>query len=106
MKWFVKDDESLAQVYPMVIPNWDNTARSGVNGFVLHNSTPELFKQVMQKAISKVKNLPEDKRVVFIKSWNEWAEGNYLEPDRKFGRKYLEVIKELIDSNNSQCLEQ
>ena len=101
MKWFVKDYESLAQVYPMVIPNWDNTARSGVNGFVLHNSTPELFKQVMQKAISKVKDLSEDKRVVFIKSWNEWAEGNYIEPDRKYGRKYLEVIKELIDSNNS-----
>ena len=90
----------------MVIPNWDNTARSGVNGFVLHNSTPDLFKQVMQKAINKIKDLPADKRIVFIKSWNEWAEGNYIEPDRKYGRKYLEVIKELIDSNTSQCLEQ
>lgn len=106
MKWFVRDEDSKSIIYPMVIPNWDNTARSGVNGFVLHNSTPELFKQVMQKAINKVKDLPADKRIVFIKSWNEWAEGNYIEPDRKYGRKYLEVIKELIDSNNSQCLEQ
>ena len=106
MKWFVRDEDSKSIIYPMVIPNWDNTARSGVNGFVLHNSTPELFKQVMQKAINKIKDLPADKRIVFIKSWNEWAEGNYIEPDRKYGRKYLEVIKELIDSNNSQCLEQ
>lgn len=106
MKWFVRDEDVKSIIYPMVIPNWDNTARSGVNGFVLHNSTPDLFKQVMQKAINKIKDLPADKRIVFIKSWNEWAEGNYIEPDRKYGRKYLEVIKELIDSNNSQCLEQ
>lgn len=96
MKWFVRDDPSNSLVYPMVIPNWDNTARSGINGFVLHNSTPELFKQVMKKAIQKVEDFPDDQKVVFIKSWNEWAEGNYLEPDRKFGRKYLEVIKELV----------
>ena len=100
IKWFVKDDDSKSMIYPMVIPNWDNTARSGVNGFVLHNSTPDLFKQVMQKAINKVKDLPADNRIVFIKSWNEWAEGNYIEPDRKYGRKYLEVIKELIDNNS------
>ena len=100
IKWFVKDEDSKSMIYPMVIPNWDNTARSGVNGFVLHNSTPDLFKQVMQKAINKVKDLPADNRIVFIKSWNEWAEGNYIEPDRKYGRKYLEVIKELIDNNS------
>ncbi len=102
MKWFIRDDNSKSQVYPMVIPNWDNTARSGVNGFVLHNSTPELFKQVMIKAINKVKDLPADKKIVFIKSWNEWAEGNYIEPDRKYGRKYLEVIRELTDIQSIQ----
>ncbi|MCY7421210.1 MAG: glycoside hydrolase family 99-like domain-containing protein [Chitinophagaceae bacterium] len=102
MKWFVKDENSKSMIYPMVIPNWDNTARSGVNGFVLHNSTPDLFKQVMQKAINKVRDLPADKRIVFIKSWNEWAEGNYIEPDKKYGRKYLEVIKELIANNSSE----
>ena len=36
--------------YPTVIPNWDNTPRSGLNGFVLHNSTPELFKKAMINA--------------------------------------------------------
>ena len=30
---------------------------------------------------------------MFIKSWNEWGEGNYLEPDIKFGKKYLDVLK-------------
>lgn len=34
------------------------------------------------------------KRLLFVKSWNEWAEGNHLEPDLKFGCGYLDVIRE------------
>jgi lipopolysaccharide biosynthesis protein len=80
--------------YPCVIPNWDNTPRSGVRGVILHDSTPELFRIHLKEAISQIHDRPKDKRVVFIKSWNEWAEGNYLEPDQKFGQAYLEVIKQ------------
>jgi hypothetical protein len=29
---------------------------------------------------------PEEDQIIFIKSWNEWAEGNYLEPDMKYGK--------------------
>lgn len=80
--------------YPCVFPNWDNTPRSGVRGIVLHDSTPELFRVHLKEAIAQVYDRPHDKRVVFVKSWNEWAEGNYLEPDQRFGRAYLEVVKE------------
>ena len=37
---------------------------------------------------------------IFVKSWNEWAEGNHLEPDLKFGRGYLEVLKEEIEASS------
>lgn len=80
--------------YPCVIPNWDNTPRSGSNGLVLQGSTPELFRRHLREAFGLAKNLPDDRQFVFIKSWNEWAEGNHLEPDLKFGHAYLDVVAE------------
>lgn len=80
--------------YPCIIPNWDNTPRSGKNGLVLHSSNPELFRRHLQDAFQLASGLPEDRHFIFIKSWNEWAEGNHLEPDLKYGRTYLEVIRD------------
>lgn len=80
--------------FPSVLPNWDNSPRSGINAKVLVNSTPDLFRAQLQRAIAQVSDRPEDKRIVFIKSWNEWAEGNFLEPDEIFGNAYLEVCRD------------
>ncbi len=85
----------------MVIPNWDNTARSGLNGYVLKNSTPELFRKVLVKACDKINDYENENKIIIIKSWNEWAEGNYLEPDIKFGYQYLQVVKEVLSAKNS-----
>jgi lipopolysaccharide biosynthesis protein len=78
--------------FPCVIPNWDNTPRSGRNGLVFHESTPEDFRRHLRRALDRTVALPQEHRLVFVKSWNEWAEGNHLEPDLKYGRRYLEVI--------------
>lgn len=83
--------------YPNVIPNWDNTPRSGKRGLVLHGSTPELFRKHFREALELAKKLPDDRQFVFIKSWNEWAEGNHLEPDLKYGHAYLEVVAEELN---------
>ena len=80
--------------FPCVIPNWDNTPRSGRNGLVLHGSTPELFRLHLRRALDRMSHVPHEHRLVFVKSWNEWAEGNHLEPDQKFGLRYLEVVRE------------
>ena len=85
--------------FPCVVPNWDNTPRCGRSGFVLHNSTPEKFKEHLIDALSRVESRSKEQKIVFIKSWNEWAEGNYLEPDLRYGHGYLEAVKSLICQN-------
>ena len=77
--------------YPMIYPGWDNTPRSGADGWLFENATPELFRQLCGKAFAATANKPAGEKLVILKSWNEWAEGNYLEPDREFGHAYLEA---------------
>ena len=82
--------------YPCVVPNWDNTPRSQTRGYVLHESTPELVRLHLRDALNLVQSRDSEERVIFVKSWNEWGEGNYLEPDQKFGHDYLNVIRQEI----------
>ncbi|MEO8407579.1 MAG: glycoside hydrolase family 99-like domain-containing protein [Oxalobacteraceae bacterium] len=97
IKNFLRNEPAGFDDYPVVIPNWDNTPRSGANGLVLQGSTPELFRTHLRAALDISLEFPHERQFVFIKSWNEWAEGNYLEPDRRFGKKYLEVVREEFD---------
>ncbi len=81
---------------PCVLPNWDNTPRSGQRGVVFENATPDLFEKYLDNAIGKVLHKPYQERIVFLKAWNEWAEGNYLEPDRETGSAYLDAIRRAL----------
>ncbi|MGI4955404.1 MAG: glycosyltransferase WbsX family protein [Janthinobacterium lividum] len=81
---------------PAVMPGWDNTPRSGVRGIAFENATPELFRRYVQKAVDRVANRPAGERIIFLKAWNEWAEGNYMEPDALYGHAFLNVLREVI----------
>jgi hypothetical protein len=86
--------------YPQIIPNWDRSPRGGRRAVIYTGSTPELFKKHVQDAIDIVKHKQEEHRIIFLRSWNEWAEGNYMEPDLKFGTGYLDALRnELFDDN-------
>lgn len=80
------------EVVPTILPNWDHSPRSGVRAFIMRNATPEAFRRHVQtiRAIVAKKNNP----LVLLKSWNEWSEGNYMEPDVRWNRKYLDVLKD------------
>ena len=73
--------------YPVIFSGWDNTPRSSDRGYVLHNYTPELFYEHCTNELKKANH-----GLIFIKSWNEWAEGNYLEPNLRYGREYLRAF--------------
>ncbi len=89
--------DHITNVFPSILPNWDHTPRTGKSGVILYGSTPDLFRQCLHQKIELIKDKPYDKRFLLIKSWNEWAEGNYLEPDLKFHRQYLEALgKEVL----------
>lgn len=85
--------DSREDVIPCVYSGWDNTPRAGRNGLVLHGFSPERFQKAVEIAVKGVLHKPFEKRFLTIKSWNEWAEGNFIEPDMRWGHRLLEAIK-------------
>lgn len=83
--------------YPCVTPMWDNSARrkSGA-ATILVNSTPEIYKDWLSKTIQNFIPPSSDENLVFINAWNEWGEGNHLEPCQKWGRAYLEATRDAL----------
>jgi hypothetical protein len=84
------------RIIPVVVPNWDNTPRAGRRGIVLLRQDPAKFREHLRDAVARVASYPPDERLVFVKSWNEWAEGNYLEPDERYGRAWLEACSDVL----------
>lgn len=97
IKYMVTDDCVNRDVIPMIVPNWDHSPRSGAKAVILKNSTPTIFKRLAKYAIEIVKNKPVAEQIIILKSWNEWGEGNYMEPDLQYGHGYINALKEAID---------
>lgn len=83
-------------VYPLLFPQWDRTPRSGKLARVYTHSTPSVFGEQIDSVLELVKQKEEEHKIVFLTSWNEWAEGNYVEPDLKFGTGFLDVLREKL----------
>lgn len=97
VKHFVnKEEDSLENVFPTIVPNWDHSPRSGGNSWILHNSTPELFEKNIKAALNCLDKKSKEGRIILLKSWNEWGEGNYIEPDILFGKGYLNTLKKAL----------
>jgi lipopolysaccharide biosynthesis protein len=88
---------SLYKKYPCVIPMFDNCARRKNTFFAFHGSTPELFGMWLKNVIEKFIPYSDEENFIFINAWNEWAEGNHLEPCIKWGARYLKEVKKLME---------
>ena len=92
IKYMLTDREKDESVCPVVIPNWDHSPRSGAKNAIFVHTEPHYFKKLVSEACDIANSKKND--IVIVKSWNEWGEGNYLEPDLQYGRGLLEALKE------------
>jgi hypothetical protein len=79
---------------PCVLSRWDNTPRSGCRGLVINDVTPDAFREHVRYAAGKAAQFPAGERLLWLKSWNEWAEGNTMEPDQQFGHGFLDALRD------------
>ncbi len=79
-----------------VTPSWDNSARRNCGAAITVGSSPELYREWLEGIVRQASANPPDRRVVFINAWNEWAEGNHIEPCQRWGRAYLEATQEAL----------
>lgn len=79
-----------------VVPGWDNSARKKLDAFLMHDHTPELYAKWLEHVCKVSEVYSKEENFVFINAWNEWAEGNHLEPDQKWGKAFLEKTKKVL----------
>lgn len=82
--------------FACVTPSWDNTARQGHGGVVLHGSEPGQYERWLRDAVARSAASGSGDRIVFVNAWNEWAEGSHLEPDRHHGLGFLEATQRVV----------
>ena len=89
--YYVEEDR-WENVYPTLLPQWDRTPRAGSKTEIVTGTSPEKFQHYTEQAIQIIANKQPEHQILFLKSWNEWGEGNYVEPDQKFGHGWLQAI--------------
>jgi lipopolysaccharide biosynthesis protein len=82
--------------YPCVMPSWDNTPRRPSGAVMFKGATPTLYGQWLEAVLERFSPYGPDENFVFINAWNEWGEGNHLEPCQRWGRAYLEATKKAV----------
>jgi lipopolysaccharide biosynthesis protein len=96
IKYFFATEDSWENVFPTLFPQWDRTPRAGKSEGIYVNATPQHFGNHIKEAIDIIKDKQPEHKILFLRSWNEWGEGNYIEPDTKYGHGFLDVLKKEI----------
>lgn len=93
---------SLPKCYRAVMPMWDNTARRNNKGMIFTNSSPELYAKWLGDLIEERKRVKDvEDNYIFINAWNEWGEGAYMEPDKRYGYAYLDATRRVIEESRA-----
>jgi len=96
-----RDDPPFLR-FRCVSPGFDNSPRRSRGAVVFHGSTPERYQAWLRSMVRwTVARWPAERRLVFVNAWNEWGEGNHLEPDLRWGRAYLEATARALAETGS-----
>jgi lipopolysaccharide biosynthesis protein len=87
---------SSYKLYPCITPMWDNTARRNKDFFLFKNANPNDYGKWLEHVKSNFKPYSKEENFIFINAWNEWGEGNHLEPCVRWGRSYLDITKKIL----------
>lgn len=96
MRHFFMPEDRRDNVFPTLFPQWDRTPRAGKHEGIYVNATPSNFERHIEEALRIVEDKPAERKILFLRSWNEWGEGNYVEPDTKYGHGFLDAIRNQI----------
>jgi lipopolysaccharide biosynthesis protein len=83
--------------FPAVTPSWDNSPRKGDQAFLFKNANPDKFGDWLKFHFTHFTPPSPEENLLFINAWNEWGEGNHLEPCQQWGTRYLKEIKKVTN---------
>ena len=100
--FYPERDFTDSRIIPTIITGWDHTPRSGKKGVAMTDYTPTTFRKVLSNLLDKKYNTiqyntSEADNLIFLKSWNEWGEGNFIEPELRYGKDFLNVLREELN---------
>lgn len=96
-KLLVTEETKKTNVYPTLLAGYDRSPRAGRAASIFYNFTPETWRMHIKDVLDHIKEKDYEHNIVMLKSWNEWGESNYVEPDLKYGTAMLDVLREEIE---------
>jgi hypothetical protein len=95
-EWAMSLLDSPWKRFPSVMVGWDNTARRAQGATIYHGATPDRYEHWLKVTADALAGVRDEENYLFILAWNEWAEGNHLEPDERYGRAFLEATRRVL----------
>ena len=95
-EWYLANLDRAWPFAPATMPRWDNSARRPLNARIYVNPSPDAFQRWVTAAARAARPLDAkdpSSRFLFVVAWNEWAEGNHLEPDKRFGHRFGQALR-------------
>ena len=91
-QYILQPKGALEKQYCCGLVSFDTTPRKKEYGVSVEGASPEKFGKYMKILMGKSEETGID--MVFVTAWNEWGEGNHLEPDEKYRYQWLEQLRD------------